>query len=61
MNTINQITKIVILTFGNRALRVNAISVVKPPKIAAFFDLVDNFIVDTMKQERLLWKSCCHK
>lgn len=61
MNTINQITKIVILTFGNRALRINATSVVKPPKIAAFFDLVDNFIVDTMIQERLLWKSCCHK
>ena len=54
MNTINLITKIVILTFGIRALRINAIGVVKPPKIAAFFDLVDNFIVDTMKQDRLL-------
>ena len=49
MNTVNQITKIAILTFGNRAQRINAISVVKPPKIAAFFDLVDNFIVDPMK------------
>ena len=61
MNTVNQTTKIVMLTFGDRAQRINAISVVKPPKIAAFFDLVDNFIVDTMKQEQLLWKSCCHK
>ena len=54
MNAINQTTKIVILTFGNKALRINATSVVKPPKIAAVFDLVDNFIVDTMKQERFL-------